>query len=364
MPSAESLNPDLIHAFIQLVVERTGLKIRENDQNTFKKIIIERTQAAKLNSPEQYYQTLASRTNQNSQEWEKLTTEITNNETFFFRDKGQFNLLKTYIFPELIKRRFDNKRLRICSAGCSTGEEPYSIAMLLVDLIPNIEEWDITILGIDISSIAVEKAKRGIYRPWSFRGMDKDMQNRFFKKINDCHHISDDIKRMASFQTGNLLDNSPLDSFSGVREMDLILCRNVFIYFSHSAITKVLGRFYNALSPLGYLLAGHAELHSQNSNKFWIKVFEDSLAYQRPESKASIIKSNLSSSTGASQLRPVTEDNFQHLDDSITEIDAKMQKTALNLLRQLPADTRIARLGNLTASELILKFEQDRKKVD
>ncbi|MGD1857505.1 MAG: CheR family methyltransferase [Leptolyngbyaceae cyanobacterium] len=364
MPSAESLNPELVQAFVQLVVERTGLKIRENDRKAFEQNIIERTQATELNSPKQYYRILVGKTYQSHQEWEKLTTEITNNESFFFRDKGQFKLLKTYIFPELIKRNSDHKTIFICSAGCSTGEEPYSMAMLLVDLIPNIEEWNIKILGIDISSVAVESAKQGIYRPWSFRGMEHDIRSRFFKEIDECYHISDDIKKMVSFQTGNLLESSLLQPFSSIRGMDLILCRNVFIYFSHSAIETVLDRFYNALSPLGYLLAGHAELYGQTSNKFWIKAFEDSFAYQRPESAASATKTRLSSPARVSPSQPVTENVFRNLDDSMTEIDIKMQKAALNLLRQLPADTKIARLGNLTASELILQFEQAQKKID
>lgn len=366
MPSAELLTPELIQAFIQLIVERTGLKIRENDQKTFKEIILERAKLTGLDSVSVYYRLLIADTEQSNQEWGRLTTEITNTESFFFRDKGQFKLLKNHIFPELIRRKSKSKTIRVCSAGCSTGEEPYSIAMLLNELIPNFRDWDIIILGIDINMEAVKKAKAGVYRPWSFRGIDQDLQQRFFERTNEQYHISDDIKKIVRFQTGNLLDSSSLDPLSDIRDMDLILCRNVFIYFSNSAVKTVLNKFYNALSPSGYLLVGHAELYSQNPNKFWIKMFEESIAYQRPDHPSVAPTQTISSIAlpRSPRLRTVDKDEGQPLDDSLVGTNIKMQKAALNLLRQLPADTRIAKFGNLTASELIQQFEQSLKEID
>ena len=366
MPPTESFSPELTQAFIQLIVRRTGIIIRENDQKIFKETIAQRTKLTGSNSLEVYYQLLTNETYQSHQEWDILNTEITNTESFFFRDKGQFKLLKNHIFPDLIQSKAKTKKLRICSAGCSTGEEPYSIAMTLHDLIPNLQEWDLTILGVDINSTALEKARKGIYRPWSFRGIDPDIQKRFFKHSNSQYHINGNIKNMVSFQAGNLLENSSLNPFSYIRDIDLILCRNVFIYFSSSAVKTVLDKFYNALGPLGYLLVGHAELYSQNPDKFWIKMFEESIAYQRPgdSTVAPIAQPPLPPSPKISFPTTTTDDDLQNLDNSLAGVGIQMQQAAINLLRQLPADTRIAKFGNLTASELIKKYEQDSKEID
>ena len=366
MSPTESLNPGLTQAFIQLIVERTGFKIRENDQKVFKDTLYRRAKLTGSDFLEDYYQLLATQTDRSHQEWDSLIAEITNTESFFFRDKGQFKLLKNHIFPDLIKRKSDTKTIRICSAGCSTGEEPYSIAMVLRDFIPNIEEWDITVLGVDINSAAIKSAKAGIYRPWSFRGIDRHIQNRFFVDLNEQYHISDSIKQMVKFRLGNLLDSSFLDPFLDIQEMDLILCRNVFIYFSDSAVETVLNKFYNALSPLGYLLVGHAELYSQNPSNFSIKMFEESIAYQRPVDGVAVVrrKPDLATVKTVPRLKTIVDTDPETINNALAVADIKMQKAALNLLRQLPADTRMAKFGNLTASELILQFEQDLKEVD
>ncbi|NEZ57966.1 CheR family methyltransferase [Adonisia turfae] len=367
MSSIEPLSPELTQAFIQLIVKRTGIIIRENDQAVFKETITRRAKIIGSDSITAYYRLLATETYKSQQEWGSLTTAITNTESFFFRDKGQFNLLRNHIFPDLLKRKAQTKTIRICSAGCSTGEEPYSIAMLLYDLIPNIKDWDLTILGVDINSVALEKASKGLYRPWSFRGIDPEIQKRFFRQANNQYHINDDIKTMVSFQIGNLLDNSSLNPFCYFRDMDLILCRNVFIYFSDAAVKMALDKFHNALAPLGYLLVGHTELHSQNPDKFWVKMFEESITYQRPAD--TVIKPIASESLALPQQQlpqatVITEDRLQVLDDSLEDVSLQMQKTALNLLRQLPGDTRIAKFGNLTAAEIIQQYEQASKEID
>ena len=361
MSSREPLSPELTQAFIQLIAKRTGITIRENDQKIFKEVISRRAKLIGLISLEDYHQLLETGTYQSHQEWKSLSVEITNTESFFFRDKGQFRLLRNYIFPDLIKQRANTKTIHIYSAGCSSGEEPYSIAMLLSELIADIREWDITILGIDINSVALDKARKGIYRPWSFRGVDRNIQNQFFKKINDQYHINSDIKNMVNFQTGNLLDDSFANPLSTARDIDLILCRNVFIYFSNSAIKTVLDKFYNALCPLGYLMVGHAELYSQNPNQFQTKMFEESIAYQRPGNTA-VTPSNTLPPVPLQKIldkTAISKDSHENLDSSLIEANAQMKKAALTLLRQLPADTRIAKFGNLTASELIQQFEQD-----
>lgn len=355
MSNIESLSLELKQAFIRLIAKHTGLEIRERDQSGLCYKIVFRMKALKLNNPETYYQLLNSNTLDSEQEWAELILELTNLESYFFRDKELFNLLRNTLLPEIIQRQHYNKTLRICSAGCSTGEEPYSLAILLKELIPDIEQWNLMILGIDINSSALEKAKTGIYRPWSFRTVDTEIKQRYFRLINNQYHIDSQIKDMLTFQNLNLVKDPFTRPKSELRDMDLILCRNVFIYFEPSAIANVLNKFHQSLQPLGYLIAGHAELHGQNLSQFQTKVFPEALIYQRhadnfvdsilgflPSDKTYISVNNLSAG--------LPNKNLQNINYSLYQ-------AALNLLKQLPPDTKIPRLGNLTAAELILQVE-------
>jgi chemotaxis protein methyltransferase CheR len=277
------LNAELQQYFIRLIAEQTGLEIKAHDRASLSTKLLLRMRALKLSSPELYYQLLDAKTMESYQEWQNLIALLTNPESYFFRDQYQFNLLRNQIFPALIQRKQANKTIRICSAGCSTGEEPYSLAILLQELIPDLEQWKLTILGVDINSVFLEKAKAGVYRSWSLRRLDPAIQQRYFRVVNDDYHIDPRIKQLLKFQTLNLVSDPFPQLSSEMREMDLILCRNVFIYFEESAIAKVLDKFYHTLQPLGYLLTGHAELHAQNLSRFQTQVFPESLVYQRPE---------------------------------------------------------------------------------
>lgn len=363
---SDSLNPWLKQLFSQLIIERTGIQIRQNDQKEFEKVVFSRIKDLGLSIPESYYQLLESESETESSkgEWAILLRDITNSESFFFRDKGQFRLLKEIIFPDLIERRKHEKKLRICSAGCSTGEEPYSIAMLLRDIIPDIDTWDISILGVDVNAAMISKGKTGSYRPWSFRGVEPVIQKRFFEKRKDLYHISQNIKRMVDFQQINLVKDSFYGLDFAIEDMDLILCRNVFIYFSESAIKTVLDKFHDALNGWGYLLVGHAELHAQHPQHFHVRVFEESVVYQR-KSRERIHKR-------PAAMPPEKFPTFQStktadgsaLDEAFNQTNMELQKTSLNLLRQLPKDTRLPRLGNRTVAELIAQIEQTTERTD
>ena len=370
MSSTESLSPRIAQAFNQLIAERIGLTFRKNDQVSFQEFIFNRLKALDFETPEEYYLLLNTKTDESHQEWETLISKITNTESFFFRDKGQFKLLEKYILPKLIECKSQQpqnpKTLRICSAGCSTGEEAYSIAILLKELISDLQDWNLKILGIDVNASAIEKARTGLYRPWSFRGMAPELQTRFFKEVKNQYQLSDEIMDIVDFQTGNLVDSSFLDPFLDITNMDLILCRNVFIYFSQTAIEKTLNKFYDALCPLGYLLVGHTELYNQKSNRFHIKMFEESIAYQRPIDNETMPKSEFLSIQTSPPPKQIESENtdIQGFSNLLKGNNIKMNQVALNLLRQLPGDSRIEKLGNRTASELILQIETILKETD
>jgi chemotaxis protein methyltransferase CheR len=275
------LNRQLKEAFQRSIAEYTGIFIREQDRDSLDKKISIRMRDLMLKAPEEYYELLTANNLKSRQEWEVFFTILTNNESYFFRDEQQIKLLRDRIFPELIERNQNTKTLRICSSGCSTGEEPYSLAILLKELIPDLWQWKITILGIDIDGNALEQAKKGIYNPWSFRGVSESIKQKYFQAIDGQYHLSPEIKNMVQFQSVNLVRDIFPQAHTELRQMDLIICRNVFIYFEKAAIANVLEKLYHTLNPLGYLLTGHTELGEQNLDRFKAKNFPESLIYQR-----------------------------------------------------------------------------------
>ncbi len=286
MSKAISLSVELKESFNRLITKHTGLVIRTQDQASLSEKILIRMKALKLALPENYYQLLESFTTASYQEWQNLIAILTNNESYFFRDRAQLNVLKKYVLPEIISRKEADKTIRICSAGCSTGEEPYSLAILLKEIIPDLKQWNVMILGLDISQTALKQARKAIYSPWSFRGVHEHIKKQYFQNIKNQYHLAHEIKQMVKFKTTNLVKDSWPQHNSELRDMDLIICRNVFIYFESLAIAKVLDKIYHTLQPSGYFLTGHTELYGHNLSQFQTKVFPESLVYQRQEDKS------------------------------------------------------------------------------
>ncbi len=181
-------------------------------------------------------------------------------ETYFFRGQGCFEALREYVLPKLIRsQRQRERRLRIWDAGCSTGEEPYSIAMLLHTMIPDIQEWEVTIIASDMNSRALQKASLGLYPEWSFRAMPVGFREKFFKKTPDWFEILPHIKQMVKFSSLNLVKDGYPSPRNNTHAMDLILCRNVLMYFSSESRKQVISNFYHALGDGGWLIVSPTE---------------------------------------------------------------------------------------------------------
>jgi chemotaxis protein methyltransferase CheR len=229
-----------------------------------------------------------------TQEWKELLCLLTTGESYFFRDQGQFSLLRNKILPQIITAKLQHsqgisnqkKSLRVWSAGCSTGEEPYSLAILIKELIPNLNDWEILVLGTDINYRSIEKAKQGIYNPWSFRLVDPHLQIDYFQEQQNEWQIDAQICQMVKLKPGNLLKDKFPDYDTEIHDMDLILCRNVFVYFECEAITTVVKKFYDTLVPGGYLMTAHTELYGKNIGEFQVNVLPESIIYQRKLNKA------------------------------------------------------------------------------
>jgi len=225
--------------------------------------------------------------NLSNKQLEVLACHLTVGETYFLRDKEAFNFLEQKYLPDLIyKRRGKNQRLRIWSAGCASGEEPYSIAITLLRAIPDIKNWDITILATDINSVFVKKAKKGIYTKWSFRNNPKWLIDRYFKKCGKNEfQILPEIKKMVTFSYLNLAKDTYPSLINNTNATDIIFCRNVLIYFSNEGIKMVIDRLYNSLVKGGILVVSPVEMSNLISPKFNRLRYSGHTIYQKDTRK-------------------------------------------------------------------------------
>ncbi|HEY3081807.1 MAG TPA: CheR family methyltransferase [Chloroflexota bacterium] len=190
---------------------------------------------------------------------EELATRLTIQETHFFRVEPQIEALRKTILPDLIRRRAAERRLRLWSAGCSTGEEPYTLAILVREQLTAIGAWDVDILATDLSRPALELARRALYPAWSFRGTPERVRGAYFAPEGRSWRLIEGVRRMVRFEQHNLAID-PLPSPGGAGDgFDLVLCRNVTIYFDRASSQRLYRRFAEALSPGGWLVLGPSD---------------------------------------------------------------------------------------------------------
>ncbi len=213
------------------------------------------------------------------EEFSAVIDLLTTNETYFFREGYQLKAFTDEIVPEIVNRKKE-KTLRIWSAGCSTGEEPYTIAILLLELMGKglLKGWNIEILGSDISQRVLGVARKGVYGPSSFRETDERYLS-FFEDEDGKKKARDDVKKLVTITHLNLLDSNKI---SLLKTMDVIFCRNVIIYFDIKAKKKVIQGFYDKLDNNGYLLLGHSESLMNISTLFDLKHLKNDMVYQKP----------------------------------------------------------------------------------
>ena len=262
---------------------RCGIRISQEETQKLCGIVRNRMAVLSMIDPIEYFQLVDSPSGEGSAEWEQLLAHFMNGETFFFRDSGQFTILKEHILPGLIHRRKSTRSLRILSAGCSTGEEAYSLAILVDQLLPDRQDWAIHILGTDINVRSIQLAQQGVYGDWAFRKVDSELQQQYFQPRGSHWVLNESIRKMVTFRKGNIFADTLSLLAMGAYDLDLIVCRNVFLYFHADAIKHVVTTMAEALCSDGYLLTGHGELPVEVGGTLQTKIFPDSVIYQRPQ---------------------------------------------------------------------------------
>ena len=246
-----------------IVYDVSGIHLSDVKQDMVYSRLARRLRALKLVTFKQYCRYLETH---RQDELTNAINAITTNLTHYFREVHHFDRLRTDILPELSRQQPRGKRLRIWSAGCSTGEEPYSIAMTVRDALPNYSAWDSKILATDLDSNVIAHCREGIYDIKRIEPVDKNMANKWFKPVpNKPNLVSIDaeLKRDITFKELNLMNAWPING-----PFDVIFCRNVVIYFDKPTQQKLFKRFYDMLAPNGYLFLGHSEQLGDHQKHF------------------------------------------------------------------------------------------------
>jgi chemotaxis protein methyltransferase CheR len=263
----------------QLVARKIGLHIPPDANEPFIGILRERAARRNCDTLEEYRAFLTG--HEAAGEWADFARTFTSNETFFFRDHGQFDLLHFRLLPELLEQHGNDKNLRLWSAGCASGEEAYSLAMLVDMLLPERGDWNVLILGTDIDSGAIAKAKQGRYGQWSFRMVPDALRRRYFRLEGNEWVLDERIRRMVTFRVANLVEDVFPDSGSELHDMDMILCRNVFIYFDPAAVSSVASKLSDTLVDGGYFMTAHTELIGHAVPGLESRLFAEGVVYRR-----------------------------------------------------------------------------------
>ena len=257
-----------------LIEERTGICFDESRERFFSTRVREHLRAKAL----QRGTDLLRNMRKSNVEYEALLERLLTQETTFFRYPGVYEAFEKRVLPELhVKKFWKNPRtLRIWSAGCSTGEEPYSIAITIADSLSFADSWNVEILATDIGRQALKHAERGVYAGRSIASVSEKQLANHFSPVDGGQQIKPRLRKMISFAQMNLA--SPVY----IGRMDAIFCMNVLIYFSEERRRAMVQRFYETLEPGGYLFLGHSESISKMPVKFQAIVLNDCILYRKP----------------------------------------------------------------------------------
>lgn len=270
------LPDDVFRLLRDAIYQRSGMWFSDSSKFLLQKRLAPRVRALSFDSFQKYYYFLQYDPRA-AAEYDQIFDAVTTNETYFFREPAQLAAFTEEIVPELLEKKAVRK-IRIWSAGCSSGEEPYSIAMLLTEK-GWYERASFEIFASDINQGVLARARRGVYRENSFRATTPEMRRKYFEQESDTTwKIRDSIRNRVSFGRVNLYDQSRVALLG---QLDVVLCRNVIIYFNDASKRAVVGHFHERLIDGGYLLLGHSESLISLSTQFKLRHLQNDMVYQK-----------------------------------------------------------------------------------
>lgn len=272
------LSADDFRRFRDYFYRKTGIHYDESKRYFVDKRVESRIAATASQDFSDYFARL--RFQDEPAELQRLVNLLTVNETYFYREEYQFRCLVHDLLPEIAAGKPASQHIHIWSVPCSTGEEPYSIGMYLLEHWPAIRQWDVELSGSDIDSSALEHARRGVYHRHALRELSESLLRRYFEPIDADHfRIGAELRASVAFTHLNVIDAAAMARF---REFDVIFCRNLLIYFDDLARRLAAEALFDALRPGGFICLGHSESMSRISPLFQIRKFPDAIVYQKP----------------------------------------------------------------------------------
>lgn len=265
---------------IKKIRDLTGLRVSDLDHEKLAQWVVGRSSNLGLLDSQAYIDYL-DRADDLSVDRQMLSHLLTTGETFFMRDPGQMELIRRVILPQIIAKRAQDKRFRIWAPACSTGEEVYSLIILLEAVLPQHEGWKIDVIGSDIDPGFIHQARAAVYREWAFRGCDEHFKNSYFQKVAGGWKLNDQIRSRARFLDFDLVSGNLPDYANALFDVDFILCRNLFIYMNKEAITAITNKLAACLTPGGVLMTGHGELHAYKQGGLQVKIYPESVVYEK-----------------------------------------------------------------------------------
>ena len=269
------LTPDELNRITALIYRHTGMTFGENKRYYIERRIADRMARTNMPTVAAYMALAAS-----GAEVERLINAFTINETYFYREDHQLAALSNAILPEMVKNRRPGDLVRIWSMPCSTGEEGYSIAIWLLENWPMVDAYNIEIVGSDIDTAALEAAREGRFNARSLGRLPPELIERYFEpEHRHRRKIIDDLRESVRFTFTNLVDPA---SVAAQGRFDVILCRNLLIYFDDASRLIAAANMYDALNPGGFLCLGHSESMARISDRFTLTRLDDAIVYRRP----------------------------------------------------------------------------------
>jgi chemotaxis protein methyltransferase CheR len=277
-PVPLSITQDDFEFFRDFFRRRTGIYFDDNKRYFVDRRLEARIAATEQLSCRQYLNLVQFQPSQ--AEFQTLVNLMTVNETYFYREDYQLKTMVDEVMDDVLKRKGLQRPLRIWSLPCSTGEEPYSIGIYLLENWPRIQQVDVEIIGSDINSEVVERCKQGIYSPYALRALPATLVQRYFTRLSDQEYrITDDLRGAIRFNVVNVAD---ADQMRRQRDFDLVFCRNLLIYFDDAKRREAIENIYGAMNAGGYLFLGHSESMSRISALFKVASASSFLVYQKP----------------------------------------------------------------------------------
>ncbi|KLK90495.1 chemotaxis protein CheR [Microvirga vignae] len=275
---AQALTADEIRRLCAFLYRHTGMIFGESKRYYIERRVADRMAATGTHTFPAYFAYIES----NGGEVEHLINIFTVNETYFYREEHQLRCLSRSLLPAIVENRQPGDLVRIWSVPCSTGEEPYSVAIWLLENWPMVDAYHIEIVGSDIDTRVLFEAEDGDYGERALARLPRDVVERYFEPPRDGQRrLIQDLRESVKFTAANLIDAA---SVAAQGRFDVIFCRNVLIYFDDASRLLAVNNLFNALHPEGYICLGHTESMTRISKRFDLRRFEDAIVYQRPGS--------------------------------------------------------------------------------